>query len=150
MRMGLLATLGVVLASVLSFAAWSADEADYAGHGMVKSVDASAGMVTIDHEDIPGLMMGMTMTFSVSDPELLRGVTPGQVIDFRVRKDGSRYVVTEIRPAAGREPRGGHGMMEDGGCCGASMRMAPGHRAAPCGTGMVHATPSVSREVASS
>jgi hypothetical protein len=74
----------------------------------------------IDHEDIAGLMRGMTMKFSVSDPELLRGNASGQVIDFRVHKDGNQYVVTEIRLAAAGEHPGGHGTMMkgNGGCCG--------------------------------
>jgi len=132
----LLLTLGVVLASALSFAAWAADEGAHAAHGTVKSVNAAAGTVTIDHEDIPGLMMGMTMTFSVPEPEVLRGVEPGQVIDFRVRKDGDRYIVTEIRPAAAGASPGGHekmnhGMMR-GGCCRGSMSMALGRHAPPC------------------
>lgn len=139
MRKGLLATLGVVFASALSLVAWAADEVGYAAHGTVESVDAAAGTVTIDHEDIPGLMMGMTMTFSVSDPGVLRGVAPGQVIDFHVRKDGRRYVVTEIRPSAPGEPRGGHGMMKSGSCCGASM---------PCHQGAARATPAGFHEVA--
>lgn len=132
MRKGLLVTLGVALASLLTVATWAADEVGYAAHGTVKGVDASAGTVTIDHEDIPGLMMGMTMTFSVSDPRLLRGVAAGQLIDFRVRKDGNQYIVTEIRPAAGSETPGGHQMMmRHGGCCHGMMR-APGRQAPPC------------------
>ena len=128
MRKGLLVTLGLALSSLLSLATWATDEGGYAGHGTVKSVDAPAGTVTIDHEDIPGLMMAMTMEFSVSDPEILRGVAPGQAVDFRVRKDGDKYVVTEIRPAATGETPGGHGMMKgDGDCCRGMMMMAPGH-----------------------
>ena len=99
--------------------------------------------MTIDHEDIPGLMMGMTMTFSVSDPGVLRGVEPGQVIDFRVRKDGSRYVVTEIRPASPGARRGGDRMMKDRGCCAGSMRMAPGGHAPSCHERAVNAMPSL-------
>ena len=49
----LLATLGVALASLLSVTSWAANDGEYAAHGMVKSVDSSAGTVTIDHEDIP-------------------------------------------------------------------------------------------------
>ena len=120
MRNGLLA-VGLAFMTVLSLAAWAADEQGYAAHGTVKSADVSAGTVTIDHEDIPGLMMGMTMTFSVSDPGILRGIEPGTMVDFRVRKDGNRYIVTEIQPATAHPVPEGHGMMMKGcgGCCGA-------------------------------
>ena len=53
--------------------------------------------MTLDHEDIPGLMKGMTMTFH-ADPSLLGGVAAGQEVDFRVREEGGRYVVTRIEP----------------------------------------------------
>jgi len=134
MRKKLLATLGLILASSLSLATWAAGEGEYAAQGTVKSVDAGAGTVTIDHEDIPGLMMGMTMEFAVSDPEVLRGVAPGQVVDFRVRKAGEKLIVTEIRPAASDETPGGHGMMKGhGDCCQGTMMTAPGrHGAVPC------------------
>lgn len=123
MGKGLVVTLTLTLVSVLSLATWAADEAGYAGHGTVKSVDESAGTVTIDHGDIPGLMMGMMMTFSVSDADLLGGVGPGQVVDFRVRKNGDRYLVTDVRPAAADDNPGRHGMTMNGngGCCGATM-----------------------------
>jgi Cu/Ag efflux protein CusF len=91
----------LALISFLWFGVFAAAEGGgYAAHGTVKSVDAVAGTVTIDHEDIPGLMMGMTMKFEVSDPKMLVGVVPGRVVDFRVRKDGERYLVTEIRLVA--------------------------------------------------
>ncbi len=71
---------------------------DHPGHGMVVSVDAAKGEVTLDHEDIPGLMMGMTMTFH-AEPALLAGIEAGQEVDFRVREEGAdRYVVTAIEP----------------------------------------------------
>jgi len=70
---------------------------DHPGHGTVVSVDAAKGEVTLDHEDIPGFMKGMTMTFH-ADPALLTGVEAGQEVDFRVHEEGGRYVVTEIVP----------------------------------------------------
>ncbi|MGH7341471.1 MAG: copper-binding protein [Candidatus Rokuibacteriota bacterium] len=75
------------------------------GRGVVQSVDAAAGQITIDHGEIPGLMKGMTMTFHVSDPALLEGISPQQEVDFGVVEKGSRYVVVRIEPV----PRGGAG-----------------------------------------
>ena len=68
----------------------------HAAHGRVERVDPERRTVTIDHEDIPGLMKGMTMTFEVVDRTILEDVSSGQAIDFRVKKDGGRYVITEI------------------------------------------------------
>ena len=89
-----LSTLLIVLALVL---AGCGGASDHPGHGVVVSVDAAKGEVTLDHEDIPGLMKGMTMTFQ-ADPSLLGGVAAGQEVDFRVREEGGRYVVTRIEP----------------------------------------------------
>ena len=85
-----LAILGLVVAL-----AGCGGDSDHAGHGVVVSVDSARGEVTLDHEDIPGLMMGMTMTFR-ADPALLAGVAAGQEVDFRVREEGGRYVVTAL------------------------------------------------------
>ena len=63
--------------------------------GSVVAVDAAKGEVTIDHEDIPGLMKAMTMTFE-ADPALLAGIEAGQRVEFRVRYEGGRYEVTRI------------------------------------------------------
>lgn len=71
----------------------------HVSRGRVERVDRERGTVTIDHEDIPGLMKAMTMTFEVADRTILDDVSSGQAIDFRVEKDGGRYVVTEIHIA---------------------------------------------------
>jgi Cu/Ag efflux protein CusF len=68
------------------------------GHGVIRGLDAQAAGVTIEHGEIPGLMMAMTMTFSVDDPTLLAGVAVGDEVEFLVKQDRDRYVVTQIRP----------------------------------------------------
>jgi protein SCO1/2 len=65
----------------------------YAAHGVVQDVNRSYGQVVIAHEDIPGLMPAMTMSFDVPDAQLLASLAPGQAIDFRVAFDGSSYRV---------------------------------------------------------
>lgn len=106
----------------------SADEAAPLTHGVVKGVDAKAGTVTLDHEDIPGVMMAMTMTYGVADPALLKNVALGQAVDFRLRKDGDDYVVAEIKPGAQKatgESRGGMSCCE--GCEGMNCGHGDGH-----------------------
>ncbi|TFG93983.1 MAG: copper-binding protein [Myxococcales bacterium] len=68
------------------------------GHGVVRGLDAQAAVVTIEHGAIPDLMMAMTMPFPVDDPAILEGVAIGDEIDFLVKRDGERFVVTQIRP----------------------------------------------------
>ncbi len=75
-------------------------ESEHAGHGTAVEIDHKARTVTLDHEDIPGLMMGMTMTFAVAPEVDLEAVEKGAVVDFRVKSVGSEVTVTEIRPAA--------------------------------------------------
>ena len=84
----------VLLAFALALAG-CAEPSDHAGHGVVVSVDAARGEITLDHEDIPGLMKGMTMTFA-AEPALLASVEPGQKVDFRVREEAGRYLITAL------------------------------------------------------
>jgi Cu/Ag efflux protein CusF len=70
------------------------------GHGVIRGLDPAGAEVTIEHGEIPDLMMAMTMTFSVDDPTLLEGVAVGDEVDFLVKRDGERYVVTQVRRKA--------------------------------------------------
>jgi Cu/Ag efflux protein CusF len=92
-----LALAALALASALALAACSRHADEGVGHGTVLAVDAAAGLVTIDHGDIPGLMKGMTMTFEVADPALLSGIEGGQEVAFRAAHEDGRYVVHELR-----------------------------------------------------
>jgi Cu/Ag efflux protein CusF len=76
-----------------------ASDAAKPGHGVIRGLDPARSEVTIEHGEIPDLMMAMTMTFSVDDPTLLAGVVIGDEVDFFAKQDGERYVVTEIRKA---------------------------------------------------
>ena len=71
---------------------------EYAGHGEAVEVDASARTVTLEHEDIPDLMKGMTMTFHVAPSVDLETLAPGTEVDFRLSDAGDGLTVVEIRP----------------------------------------------------
>ena len=58
--------------------------------------DNDAPAVTLDHEDIPGLMKGMKMEFSVADAKVLEGIKAGDEVKGRVKKGPSGYVVTHL------------------------------------------------------
>lgn len=48
--------------------------------GQVLGVNRDKQEITIKHEDVPGLMPGMTMSFPVADPALLDGREPGELV----------------------------------------------------------------------
>ena len=78
--------------------------------GEVIAVDAAAPSITLRHDDIPGLMGPMTMTFPVYDAKLLAGLVPGTTVQFQVVRHDHALVVTYLRPAgaAARPQRGIH------------------------------------------
>jgi len=65
----------------------------YHAHGVVEDVNAEYGQVVIAHEDIPGLMPAMTMSFDVPDRALLERLQPGQRIAFDLEFTGKAYRV---------------------------------------------------------
>jgi len=72
------------------------------GQGTVNRVDEKSGKVNLAHGPIATLKWpGMTMDFQVKDKALLKGVTPGQNVEFDLVQAGpSQFVITRIAPAA--------------------------------------------------
>jgi protein SCO1/2 len=70
----------------------------YEVHGKVIAVDAEKKKVTLDHEDIPGLMKAMKMDFTVTDAKLLEGIKAGDGVQGKllVKSEGD-YVLTELK-----------------------------------------------------
>ena len=63
----------------------------------VLKIDKEAKKITIKHGEIKSLdMPPMTMVFQVRDAALLDNVKTGDKVQFRVVKEGSVYVLTEI------------------------------------------------------
>jgi Cu(I)/Ag(I) efflux system protein CusF len=74
--------------------------AENRGMGVVQSVDAANGSLTIAHEAIEGLgWPAMTMSFKVDKPALLEGVEAGEHIEFTLRGRDMYAVVTSIEKA---------------------------------------------------
>ena len=73
--------------------------------GVVQAVDTALRQVVIDHEDIPGVMPAMSMSFDVGDPHLLEGLEPGQGIEFTLElgKQSLRVVAARVVAQAGAE-----------------------------------------------
>ena len=56
-------------------------ERTYTLHGQVLSLEPASKILTIKHEEIKGIMPGMTMPYEVRNETLLSGLAPGDVID---------------------------------------------------------------------
>lgn len=80
--------------------AQSAASTESRGIGVVQSIDAATGKVTIAHEPIESLgWPAMTMGFAVARPELLADVKAGQRVEFTLRGTDMSAVITSIKPA---------------------------------------------------
>jgi protein SCO1/2 len=69
--------------------------------GKVVAVDAQKPSVTLDHDDIPGLMQAMTMEFAVRDAKVLAGIAVGDSVRGRIRKDDGGYVLRSLEKQSG-------------------------------------------------
>ena len=64
--------------------------------GKVVAVDPAKPAVTLDHEDIPGLMKAMRMTFDVEDKKLLEGLKAGDEVQGRTKRGKPHYILTRL------------------------------------------------------
>ncbi len=75
------------------------------GDGKVQAIDAKGGTIEIDHGPIATLQWpAMRMEFRVKDPSMLRGLKPGQAVEFELSQD---QVIQRIAPAASHAGHGG-------------------------------------------
>jgi Cu/Ag efflux protein CusF len=65
------------------------------GEGVVVRMIA-AGLITIEHGDIPGVMKASTVEYEI-ERELLVGLRSGDRVAFTIERYGGRYHVTQIR-----------------------------------------------------
>ncbi|MFN3883411.1 MAG: copper-binding protein [Rhodocyclaceae bacterium] len=85
-------------ASVLASTAVAA--AEELSRGTIKKIDVAGQRVTIAHGPIKNLgMMPMTMTFKVKEPALIKAVSVGDEVRFRVEMVDGDYTVVRIEPA---------------------------------------------------
>ncbi len=73
----------------------------YDVRGKVVAVNPAKPAVTLDHEDIPGLMKAMQMEFAVEDAKLLEGIKVGDQVQGRLKKGESGYVLTKLEKRTG-------------------------------------------------
>lgn len=91
---------GSLMAIALQSACSDPEPTDHAGRGIAQEIDPVARTVTLDHEDIPGLMKGMTMTFAVAPDVALESIAAGSEVEFVLQAAGDSLTVTRIEPVA--------------------------------------------------
>jgi Cu/Ag efflux protein CusF len=79
-------------------AAGPKDGADkqYEVKGKVVAVDAEKKSITLDHEEIPGLMKAMKMKFSLENPKAAEGLKPGDQVQGHLRVKSGDYVISHL------------------------------------------------------
>ena len=67
--------------------------------GEVRKIDEAAGKITLKHGPIKNLGMdvGMTMTFRVKEPAMLKQVKVGDKVEFEAENGASGYTVTKLQ-----------------------------------------------------
>jgi Cu/Ag efflux protein CusF len=96
----LLMTLVVALVC-LAFVGCRQGDADkekiYDIKGKVVSVDDAKKSVKLDHEDIPGFMKAMEMSFEVENAKLLDGLKAGDQVQGKLKVKSGTQLITELR-----------------------------------------------------
>lgn len=66
--------------------------------GEIRRIDAENKKVTIKHEEIKSLdMTPMSMVFNVETTEVLKGVNPGDQVEFVSEQKGTKLFVKQFR-----------------------------------------------------
>ena len=70
----------------------------HSAKGTVKSVDAKAGTITLDHEPVKSMNWpAMTMAFKVQDRTLADKLSKGQKVEVEFEQRGKDYVITSAK-----------------------------------------------------
>ena len=63
----------------------------------IEEIHTEEGTVVLNHEEIPGLMMAMTMPFRVADSGVLKDVKEGDAVEFDVEQRAQGLTVVAFR-----------------------------------------------------
>src|SRR4051812_22543975 len=65
------------------------------GRGVIKQINAAGKSITLDHNDIPGVMDAMAMPYKVDDAGIMSGLAVGDSVVFTLQDRGEgNYVVS--------------------------------------------------------
>lgn len=92
----LLASLSLSLAAAGCSKPKGDGDAVYSTKGVVKSIAADKSSATIQHEDIPGYMKAMTMTFQSKAPAQLEGLAAGDKVSISF-VDDAKHTLVEVK-----------------------------------------------------
>jgi Cu/Ag efflux protein CusF len=67
----------------------------FRGIGVVTAIDPKTGSLTVNHQEIAGLMPPMEMLFNVSQRSLSDGVRPGDKIEFHL--ENKTYTIRDLK-----------------------------------------------------
>ena len=68
----------------------------FSGRGVVRQIFAQRGEILIAHDDIPGLMLAMTMLFEDQDRSQLDGLQVGQTVEFELERIEEVHKIASI------------------------------------------------------
>lgn len=71
----------------------------YSTKGTIKNFGPEKKYVSIAHENIPGYMSAMTMSFEPQAPTQLDGLNAGDKVEFSFKADGGKHLLTAIKKA---------------------------------------------------
>lgn len=96
----------------------------YEATGVVRSVDPGGNQIEIAHDEIPGFMPAMTMSFDVASPEILSAVEPGMKVRFQLERRATTLRITGLEVLGS----GGAVLIESGRLNAPVADLAPGFR----------------------
>lgn len=89
--------------NVKTAASTNAQPQVHKSQGTVNRIDEKTGKVNMAHQAIPSLNWpAMTMDFQVKDKALLKGLTPGQTVEFDIAQQGGGFVITRLAAVSGQ------------------------------------------------
>lgn len=96
MLLGIAALVAVL--AVLGCSPTPSNQSDvYDIQGKIEAIKPDKTGVTLDHEDIPGLMKGMKMEFPVKDAKLLEGLQVGDQVQGKLLVESGKYLITALK-----------------------------------------------------
>lgn len=69
----------------------------YSTRGTLKAFGPDKKYASIAHENIPGYMSAMTMSFEPQNPTQLDGLNAGDKVEFSFKPEGGKHILTAIK-----------------------------------------------------